>query len=142
VQLFVVAGAKYEEWWKKWSRVLYEQGEIIATRKCIFLSDDNLQIGTCFLRLPGKPPIMVAGMTPSTAKAGFISAALGAGCHIELTRCNAAALQIKVAEIQKQTPAGADITLSSLYTNPRQFALQLPLWQEMLVTKPPGRLPM
>ena len=77
---------------------------------------------------------MVAGMTPSTVKAGFVSAVLDAGYHIELAgggHYNAAALRSKVAEIQKQIPAGVGITLNSLYINPRQFTFQLPLWQEM-----------
>jgi enoyl reductase-like protein len=48
-----------------------------------------------FSRLLGKPPIMVAGMTPSTVKAGFGSAVLDAGYHIELASGghNAAALE-------------------------------------------------
>ena len=77
---------------------------------------------------------MVAGMTPSTVKAGFVSAVLDAGYHIELAgggHYNAAALRSKVTEIQKTIPAGVGITLNSLYINPRQFAFQLPLWQEM-----------
>ena len=77
---------------------------------------------------------MVAGMTPSTVKAGFVSAVLDAGYHIELAgggHYNAAALRSKVAEIQKQIPPGVGITLNSLYINPRQFTFQLPLWQEM-----------
>ena len=122
-------------------QVSYGQGEIIASRERIvfFLtqfvsSDGNLHLDTPFSRLLGKPPIMVAGMTPSTVKAGFVSAVLDAGYHIELAgggHYNAAALRSKVAEIQKQVPAGVGITLNSLYINPRQFTFQFPLWQEM-----------
>ncbi len=68
---------------------------------------------------------MVAGMTPSTAKAGY---------HVELAsggHYNAAALRAKLAEIQSQIPAGVGITLDALYINPRQFGFQFPLWQEM-----------
>ena len=57
-----------------------------------------------------------------------------AGYHIELAgggHYNAAALRSKVAEIQKQIPAGVGIMLNSLYINPCQFTFQLPLWQEM-----------
>jgi len=39
---------------------------------------------TPFSRLLGKPPIMVAGMTPSTAKTGFVSAVLDVGYRIVL----------------------------------------------------------
>ena len=56
---------------------------------------------------------MVAGMTPSTVKAGFISAILDAGYHIKLAgggHYNAAALCSKVMEIQKQIPAGVGIS--------------------------------
>ena len=77
---------------------------------------------------------MVAGMTPSTVKAGFVGAVLDAGYHIELAgggHYNAAALRSKIAEIQKLIPAGVGITLNALYINPRQFTFQFPLWQEM-----------
>ena len=77
---------------------------------------------------------MVTGMTPLTIKAGFISAVLDAGYHIELAgggHYNAAALCSKVADIQKQIPPSVGITLDSLYINPHQFSFQLPLWQEM-----------
>ncbi len=77
---------------------------------------------------------MVAGMTPTTVKAGFVSAVLDAGYHVELAgggHYNAAALRAKVAEIQSKIPAGVGLTLNALYINPRQFSFQLPLWQEM-----------
>ena len=77
---------------------------------------------------------MVAGITPSTVKAGFIGAVLDAGYHIELAgggHYNAAALRSKIAEIQKLIPAGVGITLNLLYINPHQFTFQFPLWQEM-----------
>ena len=77
---------------------------------------------------------MVAGMTPSTVKGGFVSAVLSAGYHVELAgggHYNAAALRSKVAEIQSKIPAGVGITLNALYINPRQFGFQFPLWQEM-----------
>ena len=77
---------------------------------------------------------MVAGMMPSTVKAGFVSAVLDASYHIELAgggHYNAAALCPKIAESQKLIPAGVGITLNSLYINPRQFTFQFPLWQEM-----------
>ncbi|KAF9267936.1 fatty acid synthase [Marasmius fiardii PR-910] len=114
---------KYEDnWSQKWSPGLVKT------------SDGVIQLDTPFSRLLGKAPIMVAGMTPSTVKAGFVSAVLDAGYHIELAgggHYNAAALRAKVAEIQSKIPAGVGITLNSLYINPRQFGFQFPLWQEM-----------
>ncbi|KAJ7077160.1 fatty acid synthase [Mycena belliarum] len=114
---------KYEEWWSK----RFAPG-LVKT------SDGTMYIDTPFSRLLGKPPIMVAGMTPSTVKGGFVSAVLNAGYHVELAgggHYNASALRAKVAEIQAQVPPGVGITLNALYINPRQFGFQLPLWQEM-----------
>lgn len=97
-------------------------------------SDGVIHLDTPFSRLLGKPPIMVAGMTPTTVKSGFVSAVLSAGYHVELAgggHYNAASLRAKVSEIQANIPAGVGITLNSLYINPRQFGFQFPLWQEM-----------
>ena len=68
---------------------------------------------------------MVAGMTPTTFKAGFVSAVLTAGCRVELAggHHNAAAFHAKVAEVQRKIPAGVGITLLSLYINLPQFGL-------------------
>jgi fatty acid synthase subunit beta len=58
-------------------------------------SDGTTHLNTPFSWLLGKPPIMVAGMTPTTVKAGFVSAVLEAGYHVELAgggHYNAAAL--------------------------------------------------
>ncbi|EPS94075.1 hypothetical protein FOMPIDRAFT_93382 [Fomitopsis schrenkii] len=60
-------------------------------------SDGKIHLNTAFSRLLGKPPIMVAGMIPTTVKAGFVSAILAAGYH-ELAgggHYNAAALREK-----------------------------------------------
>ncbi|KAF8314904.1 hypothetical protein DL93DRAFT_2166952, partial [Clavulina sp. PMI_390] len=122
-ELYDSHAVKFEDWWsKKWAP------RLVKTR------DGKIQIDSTFSRLLGKPPVMVAGMTPSTVKAGFVSAILSAGYHTELAgggHYNAAALRAKIAEIQSLVPAGVGITLNSLYINPRQFNFQFPLWQEM-----------
>ncbi|PFH52946.1 hypothetical protein AMATHDRAFT_138867 [Amanita thiersii Skay4041] len=123
LELYDTSNVRYEEWWsKKWMPGL------IKTR------DGTVYLDTPFSRLLGKPPIMVAGMTPTTVKAGFVSAVLNAGYHVELAgggHYNASALRSKMAEIQSKIPPGVGITLNSLYINPRQFGFQFPLWQEM-----------
>jgi fatty acid synthase subunit alpha, fungi type len=99
-----------------------------------FSDDRTIHLDTPFSRLLEKPPIMVAGMTPSTVQGGFVSAVLNAGYHIELAgggHYSAAALRGKVAEIQSKIPAGVGITLNSLDINPRRFTFQFPLWQDM-----------
>lgn len=74
---------------------------------------------------------MVAGMTPTAVQAGFVSATLNAGFHIELAgrgHYNAKALRTKVAEIQSKISPGVGLTLNALYINPRQFNFQFPFW--------------
>ncbi|KIM51926.1 hypothetical protein SCLCIDRAFT_18296 [Scleroderma citrinum Foug A] len=100
VELFDVDDIQYEDWWNK--------------------NDGAVHLNMHFSRLLGKPLIMVAGMMPTTVKAGFISAVLSAGYHIE-----------KMAEIQAKIPEGVGITLNSFYINPKQFGFQFPLWQEL-----------
>ncbi|KAG6839299.1 hypothetical protein C0991_004062 [Blastosporella zonata] len=122
-ELYDTLQVKYEDWWsKKWSPSL------------VCTSNGTIHLDTPFSCLLSKPPIVVAGMTPSTVKAGFVSAVLDASYHIELARgrhYNAAALCAKIAKIQKQIPASIGVTLNALYINPRQFNFQYPLWQEM-----------
>ena len=53
---------------------------------------------------------MLAGLAPTPAKAGFVGAALEAGCRAELAgggRTNAAAPRAKVAEIQSKSRAAS-----------------------------------
>ncbi|ODO06611.1 hypothetical protein I350_03968 [Cryptococcus amylolentus CBS 6273] len=102
--------------------------------KLVKTLDGKVHIDTPFSRLLGKPPIMVAGMTPSTVGANLVAATLDAGYHIELAgggHYNAKALRSKVAEIQRRVKPGVGITLNALYINQRQFSFQFPLWQEM-----------
>ena len=111
---------------EKWSEKF--QPSLVKTK------DGKIHLDTPFSRLLGKPPLMVAGMTPSTVKGGFVSAVLNAGYHIELAgggHYNAKMLRAKVAEIQSKIEPGNGLTLNALYINQRQFTFQLPLWQQM-----------
>lgn len=47
-------------------------------------SDGKLLIYTKFTELLGKPPVMVAGMTPTTVNPHLVAACLNAGYHGEL----------------------------------------------------------
>jgi hypothetical protein len=50
----------------------------------LHFTDGTIHIDTPFSHLLGKPPIIVASMTPTTVKASFVSAVLNAGYHVEL----------------------------------------------------------
>ncbi|GAA5972131.1 hypothetical protein JCM11641_002509 [Rhodosporidiobolus odoratus] len=127
------AGSGKEAWGKtvltesKWNERF--QPKLVRT------SDGKIHLDTPFSRLLSKPPLMVAGMTPTTVKAGFVSAVLRAGYHVELAgggHYNEKAVRAKVAEIQKLVnKPGVGITLNCLYINQRQWTFQNPLWQQM-----------
>ncbi|EPQ31808.1 fatty acid synthase [Pseudozyma flocculosa PF-1] len=102
--------------------------------KLVKTSAGKLLLDTPMSRLLGRPPIMVAGMTPTTVSAKLNAAVLNAGYHIELAGgglYNEKALRARVAEIQSMTEPGHGLTLNSLYINQRQWAVQLPAWIQM-----------
>jgi enoyl reductase-like protein len=76
-------------------------------------------------------------MTPTTVKAGFVSAVLEADLPrwvllaVDITPRSPAALRAKVAEIHRKISPGIGLTLNLLYINPRQLSFQLPQWQDM-----------
>lgn len=85
-------------------------------------------------RLLGKPPLMVAGMTPSTVSEDFVSAVMNAGYHVELAgggHYSERMLREKVDKIMELTRPGEGITLNILFLNVRQWGFQYPLIQVM-----------
>lgn len=85
-------------------------------------------------RLLGKPPLMVAGMTPATVNEKFVAAVMNAGYHVELAgggHFNEAVLRDKVSKIMNLTRAGEGITLNIIFLNVRQWGFQYPLIQVM-----------
>ncbi|KAI5310208.1 beta subunit of fatty acid synthetase, partial [Ascosphaera atra] len=87
-------------------------------------------VDTKMSRLLGLPPVMVAGMTPTTVPWDFVSATINAGYHIELAgggyfmdRMMTAALH----KIEKTLPPGRGITVNLIYVNPRAMQWQIPM---------------
>ena len=52
--------------------------------KLVRTKDGRTFVDTKFSRLLGRPPVMVAGMTPCTVPWSFVAATMNAGYHIEL----------------------------------------------------------
>ncbi|KAJ1731799.1 fatty acid synthase alpha subunit Lsd1, partial [Coemansia biformis] len=97
-------------------------------------ADGRLHIDTPMSRLLGKPPVMVAGMTPSTISDVFVSAVVRAGYHIELSgggHFSEPMLRDKVDKILKQAGPGTGITINSIYVNPFLWNIQYPAMQTM-----------
>ncbi|KAF8473168.1 fatty acid synthase beta subunit dehydratase [Kalaharituber pfeilii] len=91
-------------------------------------------VDTKFSRLLGRPPIMVAGMTPSTVPWDFVAATMNAGYHIELAGggyYNEKMLTEALQKIEENTIPGIGITVNLIYVNPRAMAWQVPLLQKL-----------
>ncbi|KAJ2562015.1 fatty acid synthase alpha subunit Lsd1 [Coemansia sp. RSA 1822] len=89
----------------------------------------TLHIDTRMSRLLGKPPVMVAGMTPSTVGAEFVSAVMRAGYHIELSgggHFSEPMLRDKTDKILNLVDSGSSITVNSIYINPFLWNIQYP----------------
>ncbi|RYP75527.1 hypothetical protein DL769_003814 [Monosporascus sp. CRB-8-3] len=87
-------------------------------------------VDTKMSRLLGLPPVMVAGMTPSTVPWDFVAATMNAGYQIELAGggyYNAKTMTEALTKIEKAIPAGRGITVNLIYVNPRAMGWQIPL---------------
>ncbi|KAI8993220.1 fatty acid synthase [Pilobolus umbonatus] len=97
-------------------------------------SNGRIHVDTKMSRLLGKPPLMVAGMTPATVSEKFVSAVMNAGYHIELAgggHFNEKMLRGKVDQIMNLTRPGEGVTLNIIFLNVRQWGFQYPLIQVM-----------
>jgi len=93
-------------------------------------STGQTYVDTKMSRLLGIPPVMVAGMTPTTVPWDFVAATMNAGYHIELAGggyYNAKTLTAAINKIEKVIPPGRGITVNLIYVNPRAMAWQIPL---------------
>ncbi|XDG06758.1 hypothetical protein ABKA04_006373 [Annulohypoxylon sp. FPYF3050] len=93
-------------------------------------SSGHTYVDTKMSRLLGLPPIMVAGMTPSTVPWDFVAATMNAGYHIELAGggyYNGKTMTEALSKIEKAIPAGRGVTINLIYVNPRAMAWQIPL---------------
>ncbi|KAK5661256.1 hypothetical protein OQA88_11150 [Cercophora sp. LCS_1] len=93
-------------------------------------SSGKTYVDTKMSRLLGLPPLLVAGMTPSTVPWDFIAATMNAGYSIELAGggyYNAKTMTEAIAKIEKAIPAGRGINVNLIYVNPRAMGWQIPL---------------
>jgi len=94
------------------------------------LSLDNYEMVTKYTRLIGRPPIMVAGMTPSTVGEGFVSAVANAGYIVELAgggQVNEQMFRQRILALTALLKQGESITVNLLFLNPRLWQFQFPM---------------
>jgi fatty acid synthase subunit beta len=92
-------------------------------------------VSTKMSQLLGTPPLMVAGMTPTTVHPDFVAAVINAGYHVELAAGGyhkEDGLVKAIRTIEQLIPAGKGITLNLIYSAPRQIGWQVPLVKNLI----------
>ncbi|KAH7122772.1 acyl transferase domain-containing protein [Dendryphion nanum] len=92
-------------------------------------------VSTKMSQLLGTPPLMVAGMTPTTVHPDFVAAVINAGYHVELAAGGyhkEDALVKAIRTIEQLIPAGKGITLNLIYSAPRSIQWQIPLIKNLI----------
>ena len=87
-------------------------------------------VATKLSKVLGLPPLIIAGMTPTTVPWDFVAAAMNSGYHIELAAGgyhNAAALESAILNLETAIPVGRGITVNVIYASPQAIAWQIPL---------------
>ncbi|KAI1363876.1 fatty acid synthase beta subunit [Xylaria arbuscula] len=87
-------------------------------------------VDTAMSRLLGLPPLLVAGMTPTTVPWDFVASTMSAGYEIELAGggyYNAEGLSTAISKIQPAIPTGRGIVINLIYASPKSIAWQIPL---------------
>ncbi|KAK4234872.1 acyl transferase domain-containing protein [Achaetomium macrosporum] len=90
-----------------------------------------VRVETKMTRVFGTPPVMVAGMTPTTVPVDFVAAVMAAGYHVELAGGGyweekefEAAIRRLAGGISR-LGTGTGVTVNLLYANPRTIAWQV-----------------
>ncbi|KAL2823455.1 acyl transferase domain-containing protein [Aspergillus cavernicola] len=88
------------------------------------------QLETRLNQVLGAPPVIVAGMTPTTMHPDFVATIMNAGYHAELAGGGyhePAAMESAIHDLICNIPSGRGITCNIIYANPRAIAWQIAL---------------
>lgn len=98
--------------------------------RLVLNSEGKPLLETRYTRALGKPPVMVAGMTPTTVNHELVAAALNAGFHAELAGGGLPTEKMfrgKVEQLLSASNPGCGVTPNMLFLNPSQWGMQFPL---------------
>ncbi|PWY78034.1 sterigmatocystin biosynthesis fatty acid synthase subunit beta [Aspergillus sclerotioniger CBS 115572] len=90
--------------------------------------------------LLGTPPVMVAGMTPTTVHWDFVSAIMNAGYHAELAGGgyrNSSDMAMAIDSLVANIARGRGITCNLIYANPRAMCWQIALLRRLSHSRVP-----
>lgn len=97
--------------------------------------DGAVRIETKMNRVLGTPPVMVAGMTPTTVPWDFVAAVMQAGYHIELAGggySEEKKFEAAIRKLASAIPVNRGITCNLLYANPKTIAWQTSLLRDLI----------
>ncbi|PYH46494.1 fatty acid synthase beta subunit [Aspergillus saccharolyticus JOP 1030-1] len=95
---------------------------------------EEILLDTRFSRLLGLPPVMVAGMTPTTVAPDFVAAVMNANYHVEFAGGgyhSADQMRAALTQLVEAIPAGRGITCNLIYANPRAMGWQIALLAQL-----------
>ncbi|KAI0523893.1 sterigmatocystin biosynthesis fatty acid synthase subunit beta [Xylaria bambusicola] len=98
-------------------------------------SDGYYHLETRLTSVLKAPPIITAGMTPTTVPWDFVAAVINAGYHIELAGGgyhNAAVFEAAIDKVVSNIPAGRGITCNLIYVDPKAIGYQIPLIRQLI----------
>ena len=94
----------------------------------------NIRLDTKVTRVFGLPPILVAGMTPTTVPWDFVAAVMKAGYYIELAGggySKSEDFEQAIRKLHATLPVGCGICCNLIYVNPRAMAWQIDLLRRL-----------
>ena len=99
--------------------------------------DANGNVRTKFTELTGRPPIVVAGMTPTTSFNGgpLVAACANAGYQVELAAGGLPRRNIfrdHVIDLSNRLSPGAGFAINLLYLNAKQWGFQFPMIPQLV----------
>ncbi|KAL8690260.1 MAG: hypothetical protein Q9218_004257, partial [Villophora microphyllina] len=103
--------------------------------KLIKSSSGEVILDTKMTRLFGCPPVMVAGMTPTTVPWQFCLAVVKAGYHVEFAGggyFRAPDFEKAIHNLSHAMPTGCSITCNLIYADPKAIAWQVPLVRQLI----------
>ncbi|GAM37488.1 fatty-acid synthase complex protein [Talaromyces pinophilus] len=103
-------------------------------------ANGSIQIETKMSKVLCAPPLMVAGMTPTTVAWDFVSAVMNAGYHAELAAggyFNAETMSKAIETLSTNVQAGMGITCNLIYASPQSMAWQIAMLRRLARTQRP-----
>ncbi|PWY77010.1 fatty acid synthase beta subunit [Aspergillus heteromorphus CBS 117.55] len=100
----------------------------------------STSLETRLTRLLGTPPVIVAGMTPTTVHWDFVSVIMNAGYHVELAGGgyrNSSDMATAIDNLVANIPPGRGVTCNLIYANPRAMRWQISLLRRLSHSRVP-----